>query len=91
MTLPHSHGCILAMLAIHRDDLGALHECNCVTCINMPLHSILHGIIFCLIIIVALCSGWNMIDLVPVETVAQCILFTTIIIITVMMALGFMV
>ena len=32
-----SHGCILAMLAIHSDGLGALHEHNCITRVNMPL------------------------------------------------------
>ena len=75
MILPHSHGCILAMLAIHSDDLGALHECNCVTVMCKHATSFYTGII---IIIIALCSGWHMIDLGPVKTVAQCILFTTI-------------
>ena len=86
MTLPHSHGYILAMLAIHSDDLGTLHECNRVTCKHATsFYTAWYNVMF-----IALCSGWNMIDLVLLsrQLLNVYILFTTIIII---MALGFMV
>ena len=50
---------------------------HCNTCKHATSFST--GIILCLIIIIALCSGWNMIDLVAVKTVAQRVLFTTMI------------